>query len=463
MRGPSLVTMTILFLLPAISGMPMLALVDVDDSVRSSGSAGFADGSLENISVLEDTSVLNGSYADYNFVSEPYMYLGTGWDGFEWFIGRSWFKFNLSEVNTPFFRATMYVYNDLEWAESYADEPIGVYYCGNDSWNESTLTWNLQPAISSGPSDVISSPASPDMFIENNWYGWEVTDDVRMALAGDEILTEVLRQTVEIGTENALDLVAESSHQPQYAAYIEVSFTNPTVVNLTTSGRSGPPLINYIQDSTPAFGWEITDPDLGDYQSGYNVEVWDNEYYNETLLWIATSEEGSGTSIDYAGPPLVNNTTYYWRVKSCDSYGLWSDWAAQSFTYRPLTSVPSYEEPIVRPEIVYVGDEVTAFINVTYFLGVNAVDIQFGGSNHSMTASGDTYSYSWTPTEAGTLNYTIYMVSAIDTFTSVEGSIEVLAVGFGGDTATFLIIIGAAALVGVVVAAILRKRSVPAK
>jgi len=442
--------------------MPMLALVYGDDSARSSGSAGFTNGSLENIGVLEDTSVLNGSYADYNLVSEPYLYLGTGFGGSEWFIGRSWFKFNLSEVNTPLFGATMYVYIDSEFGAG-ADEPIGVYHCEDDSWNESTLTWNLQPVIASEPSDVIDSPPSPDMFMASTWYGWEVTNDVRAALAGDKILTEVLKQTVEVGTQDAQDFVLESSHAPQYAAYIEVSFTNPTVDNLTTSGRSGPPLINYIQDSTPAFGWEVTDRDLGDYQSASSVEVWDNQYYNETLLWNTTGDEGSETSVDYAGPPLVNNTTYYWRVKSCDSYGLWSDWAMQSFTYRPLASVPSYEGPIVFPEAVYVGDEVTVFINVTYFLGVSAVDIEFGGSSHSMTASGDTYSYGWTPAEAGTLNYTIYMVSAIDTFTSVEGSIEVLAVAFGGDTATFLIIIGAAALGGVVVAAILRKRGVPAK
>jgi len=451
--------MTMLFFLPMVSSIPTLAYAD--NLTYDPEPAGFMEGVSEEIVVHEDTSVLNGSLADDNYSSYEYLQLGTANGGDEWFVARSWFKFNLSEVDTPFYEAIMYVYVDHEWGQ--ADEPTGVYYCEDDSWNESTLTWNLQPAIASEPSDIIDSPASPSMFIGGTWYGWEVTNDVRVAIAGDKILTEVLRQTAETGTQDALDFLLESSHHPQYAAYIEVSFTNPTVVNQTTSGRSGPPLINYIQDSTPAFGWEVTDPDLGDYQSGYNVEVWDNEHYNETLLWNATSGQGSETSIDYAGPPLVNNTTYYWRVKSCDSYGLWSNWATQSFTYRSLTSVPSYEEPIILPEIVYVGDEVTVFINVTYFLGVNAVNIEFGGSSHSMAASGDTYSYSWIPTEAGTLNYTIYMVSAIDTSTSVEGSIEVLAVGFGGEAAIFLTIIGAAALTGVVGAAVLRKRGGHAK
>jgi hypothetical protein len=78
-----------------------------------------------------------------------------------------------------------------------------------------------------------------------------------------------------------------------------------------------------------------------------------------------------------------------------------------------------------------------------------------------MTANGDTYSFSWTPNEVGTLNFTIYMLSVIDTSTSVDGSIEVLGTGIG-DITMYVIIIGAAAALVVVVVVVLRKRGKPA-
>ncbi len=808
MKKLSLIIMSMLIFLQMISTTSTLALVRADGLTYTFEPAGLSEGSLENIVVSEDVSVLNGSYGDINFIDQLFLLLGTGFDGM-WWTARSWLKFNLSEASEPFYKATMYVRMNYEWGEP--DEPVGVYYCDDDSWTESTLTWNLQPAFAAVPSDVIDSPASPDMFVDKTWYGWEITNDVRGALAGDKMLTEVLKQTVEIGTQNALDYYDESTHAPIFAAYIELSFTNPAVNGLTTSGYSESPLIDYIQDASPTLGWEFSDPDVGDYQRGHNVEVWDTEYYNGTQMWNSSSEDvttiyssalmdgnyhpfgmdeeirlqtkypsselprsgmvdrlyfrtieesgtlvledfeirmfmvedtsvlssnftvnydgrepttvlsmdlyevsysnhilvidvenifmlnnylnliiefrlmnntaditrigrvntvpgsvagayGSGayttdtaiytadrlydlkigfqteevfasalvdsnafpfgttpgspglfqikynqsiidrdgtidkvyfrvfqvdgnvvfenltvsvvetpvigplahldfssnyggrtptvvidastyevrnlgnclvldfentfyysnthdllielqwdslssgyaqvpnlysaavcyrawdvhwlglprlgnqtagynlmidfveseSSVDYAGPSLVNNTSYYWRVQTCDSYGFWSDWAEQSFTYTPLTTGPSYEGLLITPAVVYVGTEVTVAVNVTYFLGVSSVSIEFNGSSHPMEASGDTYTYSWTPAEAGTLNYTIYMVSTIDTSTSVEGSIEVLAVGLGGDITTLLIIIGAAAVVIVVAAVVLRMRGKPA-
>jgi hypothetical protein len=184
---------------------------------------------------------------------------------------------------------------------------------------------------------------------------------------------------------------------------------------------------------------------LGNATAGYNL-----------MIDFIESE----TTIDYAGPALVNNTIYYWRVQTCDSYGFWSDWVTQSFTYKPLTIGPSYEGPVSSPAVVYIGVEVTVSINVTYFLGVSEVTIKLNGSSHPMTANGDTYSYSWTPNQVGTLNYTINMLSIIDTSTSVSGSIQVLEGGFG-DSTTYLIVIGAgiALVVVIVVAMRLRRKS----
>ena len=40
-------------------------------------------------------------------------------------------------------------------------------------------------------------------------------------------------------------------------------------------------------------------------------------------------------------------------------------------------------------------------IDVTHTSGINQVQIEYDGSNHTMANSGDTYSYSWIPSSAG--------------------------------------------------------------
>jgi hypothetical protein len=458
MKTLSAIMSTTVLTLLLISCLSPIATTSSLESISRLELTSLSDGSAI-VTVSEDIGVLNGSYADVNQNNNTFLELGTGSDGIDWYAGRAWFKFNLSEITLPFYRATMFVHVNFEY--TLPDEPMGVYYCANDTWTGASLTWNNQPTFSTEASDIIDSPASPNMFVANSWYNYEITEDVRATLAGDRVLTEVLKQTVETGTQDAMDVLDRLSFNPQSAAYIELSFASPSVVNLTTSGFIDSPLIDYIQDSTPTLGWEFSDQDVGDFQTDFTIEVWDSEDYNSTLLWELISET-SETTVDYAGPSLVNNTSYYWRVKICDRHSLWSNWAEQSFTFTPLTTGPSYEGPVVSPAIIYVGAEVTVSINVTYFLGVSSVGIDFEDGfdpalGYPMVASGDTYTFSWTPTEAGILNYTISMRSAIDTTTTVKGGIEVLSPGLG-DITTLLLIGGAFAAAVVVVIVVLRRK-----
>jgi len=54
----------------------------------------------------------------------------------------------------------------------------------------------------------------------------------------------------------------------------------------------------------------------------------DTSTYNMLLDFIYQPN-----SVDYSGPSLVNATTYYWRVKTCDSMGVWSNWEIASFKF----------------------------------------------------------------------------------------------------------------------------------
>jgi len=808
MKRLSLVLVITFFILPLVTNTPAIIIIPDTDSAVNFEPALFSEGSLMNITVSEDVCVINGSFAGENQNGLEDLYIGTANGGGDnWFVGRSWFKFNLSHVDLPFYRAVLRVYVDHEWAAG-LDEPIGAYYCSDDTWIDSILTWNNQPAFSSEPSDVIDSPASPNMFIGGNWYDWEITNDVRLALAGDKILTEVLKQTAEIGTQDAMDFLARLSFNPEHAANIELFFTNPMVSNLTTDGYSEIPMIDYIQNPNPTLNWDFSDLDIGDYQRGYNVEFSDDEHFSGPQLWNSTSESviniynsssvtghnhpfgldnevrlqikypsillprsgivdklyfrtleetgtlklenfeismlmvedssmlsptfnvnyngsrptrvlamdsyeisysdhtlvidfensfmlnnylnliielrlmgnkanltrvihagtnpgsvacatGAGsyttniadyavnrtydlrigfqtvevfasdlanasafpfgvtldtsglfqikynqssigragvidsvyfrveqlnenvvfenltvsvvetpvkgalshldfssnyggrtpiividansyvvrnlgrclildfqnvfyysnaydlllelswdsissgyatvpnpdsiagcyrawdvhwlgsqtqgnstagynfmidfidsdTSVHYDGPPLINNTYYYWRVQTCDSYGFWSDWTTQSFRYTPLTSGPYNAGPLISPVPAYVGDEVRVSIHAYYFLGMGSVNFELDGSNFTMTENGTNhYIYTWTPNEAGTYNYTIFMKSAIGTYSTVSGTIEVFSHDISETLATILVTIGVIALVLVVVGVVRFRR-----
>jgi hypothetical protein len=99
-------------------------------------------------------------------------------------------------------------------------------------------------------------------------------------------------------------------------------------------------------------------------------------------------------------------------------------------------------------------------INVTYFLGIDTVLIEYGGSNYTMVGAGGTYTYAWTPTAVGNVTYTIYMQSEIGTWSTASGVFEVLPASIfpPGDYMLY-IIIGAGAVVLVVVLVVLKKRT----
>ena len=169
-----------------------------------------------------------------------------------------------------------------------------------------------------------------------------------------------------------------------------------------------------------------------------------------------THSEGS---VEYDGTTLVDATRYFWRVRTCDSTGIWSDWTNHEFKYEVLTSVPDFDTPVVDPDPAVVDLPVTVALNVTYFLGVNQVLMEFDGSNHTMTMDADTYSHTWTPDTAGNVTYTIYMESAVGTWSSTSGLVEVIEPSIiPGDIPLWLIAAAGGVVIVIVLILILRGR-----
>lgn len=787
-----------------IASGPLLVFAGPYNSEEPAAVSGPAE---MKINVLEDEAVTNNS-ADSNFFGNEYS--GGLWVGYEPGDGvaRSWLKFNLAnipkEIGITGVTLKMYLMDEYVLP----DLPIGICYSANDTWNEETITWNLQPVFDPSPLDVIDSPASPDMFEIGNWYSWDVTSAFVDSLGSDKNLSLVVKQVDENAGITTWKYFVDEDYgaaEAFNASYLSIAYTTPDTLGLMVDGFSSPPLINYVQDSTPTLEWEMSDSGTGEYQRDYELEVWNNAYFNDTLLWsqehtdfmqihdsstgsnyapfgyhdemryqmkypsslisragvvdklqfevLATSGEivlenlqinmacvqnaldlttdfaanydgvqpisvlntpsytvpivnnritidientfylnddlnlivelrftnntgtlytttrtlaGGGSvayshgigdyyattasiadnrmntlevffesdkiwdappstgnnfpfavtsgypgtfqikynksmiietgfvdkiwfpvqqfygdvvyenlviqmvetpllgyleyenfnsnfagqtpvtvldqntytvrnlgnvlvidldntfyysgehdllidmrwddllsgecsvyrnldvggyrawnvtyvsnvagndtrayqmyfdfvhpenSIEFGGTALTNGTTYYWRVRTCDSIGIWSDWTNQQFKYEELSSVPEFSVPLVNPDPAFADSPVTVSINVTYFLGIHEVLLEFGGTNHSMTSVGDTYSFEFMPTTAANITYTIYMESNIRTWSSTDGLIVVNAALVGGlDTTTLLIIIAAGAVILIIALVLVFKK-----
>ncbi|TFF93395.1 DNRLRE domain-containing protein [Candidatus Thorarchaeota archaeon] len=757
------------------------------------------------VPVVEDESVASNAPSS-NFDGNENR--GGVWVGFEsgagW--GRAWVKFDLTFLpeNIGIVSASFRAYLNDEWDPA-ADAAIGLYSSSNDTWEETSITWDNQPGFDAAALDTISPPYNSSI---QNWYDWTCTDVVLAALSNDKMLTLVLKQEVEEGTDETWEYFVEKEYDQLNATYLAIEYTAPEAASLEVDGFSSSPHIDYIQNSEPTLSWSTEDSGIGETQMDYEVEVWDNEYFNDTLLyhdargevetifdsgvgantrpfgtalefryqmkhpssllarsglvdklyfeveddsgvavfedlqilmastsksgdllatyawnyndstpiqvlnrevyeaqiidgWLVVDVENSfyssmsknliidmrftnntgdlsrayiespsvgsvaynygegayysstatflyerthnvrieyatepvlqhestvsnsfpfntevgepgifqmkynkslvpetgiidrlfigvgsltansifenltirlvetphqgmlnhsdftvnyggntpvtvldeglyavpniagcaaididdvfeytgegnllvelrwdslleggmrvyrdvdaggyrawnmtysglptnnadtvgvdmhvqfvqdSTSIAYDGTALSNNTAYYWRVRVMDTTGVWSDWTTQNFTYAVLTSEPEWSNLSFDPDVGVAGSESTVSIDVTYLLGVEAVWFEIDGSNQSMTADGDTYSYSWTPSESGNFTYAIYMESSIGTWSTTSGIYEVEAAplipGLPIDSQTLLLII-VGVLVVVIIVLLVRRR-----
>ena len=240
-------------------------------------SAEIDEGQEVLIPVWEDETVANSS---------PY----TNWDGSQsaggLYVGmevndeslsRSFLKFDLRNypANLGYHAAYLYVYLNAEylvWADQ--DVPIGTYYSSDDSWSEKTITWNNQPSFNVAPTDVIDYPASPDMFDPGNWYAWDITGDVAATLAGDGVLTEVLRITDEVTPSSCWKYFTEYEYDDVYSAYIALEYNEPVATNLALNGDSESPYTDYV-GSPAILTWDIEGDGPNEGQRNYDIEVYD--------------------------------------------------------------------------------------------------------------------------------------------------------------------------------------------
>jgi hypothetical protein len=142
--------------------------------------------------------------------------------------------------------------------------------------------------------------------------------------------------TLKLTVKDSLGASA-SSNVTETAETAETANLSPSANNLQVNQP------NYCTSGPTGFySWQFIDPDAGDTQSAYQVQVDNNAAF-------ISPEDDSGkvfsSSQSYATPlgKLSYNTTYYWRVMVWDSKGAPSSWiSGPSFT-TPLHAYPNVD------------------------------------------------------------------------------------------------------------------------
>ncbi len=98
----------------------------------------------------------------------------------------------------------------------------------------------------------------------------------------------------------------------------------PTATELRVEGQINP---TGITDLTPALSWRYSDPQ-GKPQTAYQVLVASSAELlaaNTGDIWDSGVVASPETEVEFGGPELSDDTTYFWKVRVRNSEGVWSE------------------------------------------------------------------------------------------------------------------------------------------
>jgi|GEM_PF-5699067 spore coat protein CotH len=82
--------------------------------------------------------------------------------------------------------------------------------------------------------------------------------------------------------------------------------------------------------------------------SQWELQIRDNDF--SLPLWTRTTESGNPANFDLPAGILASGSVYYWRVRSCNEQGLWSDWSSPtSFNVMEYLLPPDVQNVVAIP------------------------------------------------------------------------------------------------------------------
>ena len=131
-----------------------------------------------------DTFVRAGTYAGDNYGNDATLCVKTATESY---IRRSFIRFDLSGVSEPIISASLRLYVNRKDADTVHD----VNFVSSDSWSETTMTWNTQPASGA----TLDSQSIPD---EGSWVEFDVTAQVLTELSGDGKISLMIHEPTAV-------------------------------------------------------------------------------------------------------------------------------------------------------------------------------------------------------------------------------------------------------------------------
>lgn len=133
--------------------------------------------------------------------------------------------------------------------------------------------------------------------------------------------------------------ISSNGTQPGFYAYYEQANTAPNAPTLTSPANGA-----RVVGTTPTLAFTGSDPDSGDSQLNYDLQVSTDQTFSSVTHWNITAQTtgqtGFSVSRTFAGTALTRGATYYWRARTTDVGGLTGAWSsARSFIPNELPTI----------------------------------------------------------------------------------------------------------------------------
>jgi 2',3'-cyclic-nucleotide 2'-phosphodiesterase (5'-nucleotidase family) len=235
---------------------------------------------------------------------------------------RGWLKFDLSTipVGATINSATLQLWN---WKSTGASLPVEVSGSAVDTWTETGITWNNQPALGT-VLDTVTLAAGAI----NNWYTWNVTSFVQGQFAGDKTVSLALKAV----TEGSADATA-----PSYGFDAKEYGSNAPVLQIST-GTSAATITQvqyfyrYSSNNTTWGAWSsVGTASVAPYTLSFYFPSGEGYY---EFYSIATDSTGAVTAVSSGAQAATHYTTApaYFPMISIDNLYQKYDGSAKAVT-----------------------------------------------------------------------------------------------------------------------------------
>ncbi|GAI12679.1 unnamed protein product, partial [marine sediment metagenome] len=157
---------------PEVSAQTSVTVTASTDPIGYQASSAISSGTIEVTQLLaptDDAHVAEG-YPGNNY-SDTVLYLQSYTADYK--NERIFLKFDLSSIpsNAEIVQAKLHLYS---WKGRYANVVAQCRAVQDDTWGETTSTWNSQPAYG----EVLDTVLLQELAAENKWHSWDVTSFV---------------------------------------------------------------------------------------------------------------------------------------------------------------------------------------------------------------------------------------------------------------------------------------------